>query len=1466
MGAAPGNDLYLSLDKFCDGAQRCLESEARVDEKPISKWMRLLDLKDFRPVSEIYVEEYMTEVARTAEQFGVPLKVVQAALKRAATVEVGDVVASVVVTSFEQLVDEIIMLLFPANVSLVEVEQKILMGERKPTVLEARLFLQKTGSMYLRMCKRRECIPSVSGSRLVHVLLSSVPGEVECELRRHHHDVRDVRMLLREAFRIEANLKHFGRSFDSEKSEGYFAYPQVVDDAMDNMDPPPQKKVKEDAIQPADQTKGFPRCRSCGVSDKHWSRDCEYKAHRCGKCEEVGHIAAACLNTVVKDSGGRIVAVFKHTASSIITRINQSKTARERVMTVQEVIAALRERMDKKRTKDIDKRAQKRQDAGKDLRQKKVVMAAESLGSDVDIGSDSDEQSEMELLSEAMLDVGFWACVANKKTDAIFHDCVINGVCVKAMVDSGAEVVMCRPSMAQQLGLSIPDRPGVRFRGVGRAVALRSEGVEVHLKGSSCRLTCPIFVVDIPTDVIVGREVLRQSNAAIDFGLNCITLLAEPEDESAKDQDYNCRDPQEGKSKVNAVSGVNEEQSDNQLLKVRLDELKAVLPEYLNREQRRRVVKVFMKYKRVWLRPKAGGAKVPPVEVRGVNGSPVRMKLRPLPPAMREEVDRQLESMLKAGVIRPSRSPWAAAIVMVPKPGGGWRMAIDYRGLNKMSTHDAYPVALFWEILQELAGREWHSVIDLNWGFWNLLLAMTTCPLTAFLTHRGLFEFLVLPFGLNIAGAEMQRVMDVVTGPLRSMGVRSYVDDTIMSADGFDDHLEQIDVVLGRLHEFGLYIRISKLKLFQKEMHALGHVISREGIRPDPKKVQALVDARAPCDKNEVRSFIACASYLRRFIPGFSQLVAPLTDLTKKSIRWEWGEAQEDAFEGLRDELVGIVGVGFPRGDGPFVILCDASNRGVGAALAQVQDGEVVLLEFASTKFNVTQCNWATREREAYAIVYAVEKFADYLIGHRTIVLTDHQSLVWLNKATSGKLARWSLRLQQFQVEIAYLDGEVNCVADFLSRTIDDDPYWEELLEDIAIPGCCAELEESGGFKGGARGSVFALPGPGTFAREQARSPIEELRWCSKQGDGCFYHVKTGRLYVPPSLREQVLAWVHLSQFGGHAGIAATCRRLRKMVWWPKLSESVIGYIKGCILCTRHKQHPRKSVKGFLTKPGLFQVVSMDVIGPRQWQGTDYYVLIIVDHHSRFMRAAVTDVQPTGDWIVEQFDEQWITIFGAPEACLVDRGSEFCNRTVREYVVKFLQAHWVRSSPGYPEGNAINESSHRVIDNAINLRGVEEPNTAYKELVRYAVLVHNSIPIAAGGLTPIYMLVGQEVILPGWQWSAQAVPAGDRLECLRQDRMLAMTRHLLRTEDSKEGDQVNVGDVVVYELNAMLPRTLQSVFDRDMERSIKVVTPLFPVRAAVRSVEEFPVRFENLDNQTPSCEFDSRHRDRRRRI
>ena len=267
---------------------------------------------------------------------------------------------------------------------------------------------------------------------------------------------------------------------------------------------------------------------------------------------------------------------------------------------------------------------------------------------------------------------------------------------------------------------------------------------------------------------------------------------------------------------------------------------------------------------------------------------PIRQPPRRIPQHLRVNVDEQIDSMLDNGIIEPSRSPWSSPIVVVPKKDGGIRFCVDYRRLNSVTIKDAYPLPQISDTLESLAGAKFFSTLDLASGYWQVGMHPDDQHKTAFASHRGLFEFKVLPFGLCNAPATFERLMEFVLAGLIGTSCLVYLDDIVIFSRTFEEHLARLREVLCRLRDAGLKVKPSKCFLFREEIAYLGHVVSAHGISTDPKKTEAIQDYPAPQNIQEVRRFVGFASYYRRFIPNFAELAAPLHQLTQKSTKFLW--------------------------------------------------------------------------------------------------------------------------------------------------------------------------------------------------------------------------------------------------------------------------------------------------------------------------------------------------------------------------------------------------------------------------------------------------------------------------------------------------------------------------------------------------------------------------------------------------
>eukprot|EP01071_Lankesteria_metandrocarpae_P012111 Lankesteria_metandrocarpae@DN5493_c2_g1_i2.p1 len=524
----------------------------------------------------------------------------------------------------------------------------------------------------------------------------------------------------------------------------------------------------------------------------------------------------------------------------------------------------------------------------------------------------------------------------------------MNGRSVEWMVDTGAVRSVCGSVMAMKCGL-VPSGKRVQLVGVGSQVGWVSKPVRVEWAGRHCDvLVCVVEQSDFPA--LLGIRELHQLRVVVRPQLMEVSAFVCAEENFVAKQVAQHRE-------VDVATGVDSTMTDKELVNSKLMELRKCVSEDLTDSQSSEVLALFSKWVKAWLRPQGGQVNVSTAQFQVV-GRPFKDKLRPLSPAMREELKKQVTSMLKSGIIRPSKSEWGSVPVFVRKKDGGWRMAIDYRGVNRQLKSDSYPLPLVWDNIQSVAGYRYYTCLDGHWGFWNIPLNPSSMEVTALLTPFGSFEFTVLPFGIKNSPAEFQRSMDIIFGDLYYRGVLCYIDDIVIYTNTWEEHLVLLGEVLGRCVKSGLFLKVTKSHIAKEEVPLLGCFVGRHGIRPNPDKVSAVRKAVPPKNKHELMSFLGTVGYLRRFVPFFSEVSKPLTDLCCERVSWVWSIKCDTAFATLKELLAETVLLSAPCGSGTFVIICDASNQALGAALCQIQSGELCLLEFGSKKLSPAELNW----------------------------------------------------------------------------------------------------------------------------------------------------------------------------------------------------------------------------------------------------------------------------------------------------------------------------------------------------------------------------------------------------------------------------------------------------------------------------------------------------------------------------
>ncbi|GJZ70271.1 putative reverse transcriptase domain-containing protein [Tanacetum coccineum] len=340
-----------------------------------------------------------------------------------------------------------------------------------------------------------------------------------------------------------------------------------------------------------------------------------------------------------------------------------------------------------------------------------------------------------------------------------------------------------------------------------------------------------------------------------------------------------------------------------------------------------------------------------------------------LAPSEMKELSKQLKELSDKGFIRPSSSSWGALILFVKKKDGSFRMCIDYRELNKLTVKNRYPLPKIYDLFDQLQGSSIYSKIDLRSGYHQLKVREEDISKTVFKTRYGHYEFQVMSFGLTNTPAVFMDLMNRVCKPYLDKFVIVFIDDILIYSKNKQEHEEHLKLILELLKKKELYAKFSKCEFWIPKVQFLGHVIDSKGIHVDPAKIESVKDWTSPKRPTEIRIFLGLAGYYRRFIEGFSKIVKPMTKLTQKKVKFEWGDKQEAAFQLLKQKLYSAPILALPEGSEDFIVYCDASIKGLGAVLMQREK----VISYASRQLKIHEKNYTTHDLELGAVVFALK-------------------------------------------------------------------------------------------------------------------------------------------------------------------------------------------------------------------------------------------------------------------------------------------------------------------------------------------------------------------------------------------------------------------------------------------------------------------------------------------------------------
>ena len=758
---------------------------------------------------------------------------------------------------------------------------------------------------------------------------------------------------------------------------------------------------------------------------------------------------------------------------------------------------------------------------------------------------------------------------------------------------------------------------------------------------------------------------------------------------------------------------------------------------------------------------------------------------------LRETIDREK----KAGRIRASSSSFGSPTFFVPKSDRRWRMVVDYRELNAITIRDVYPLPLPNQIFLMVAGCKFFSKFDLAGAYQLLRMMPGYEKYTAFRTPLGMFESLVVRDGLCNAPSVFQHFLHEVFGELVGAGLIIYIDDILLYAATLEK-LRQITLRMLELAEKAtLYFKAAKCEFEVKELKFLGFIISGDGLKADPAKVQAVRDFPRPRDVHETRSFLGLIGYYRRFIPKFSELSLPLTNLTKAGRSFEWGKEQVQAFEALKDKLCDapVLAQYDPRAK--TILQTDASHFGWGFVISQIsaEDGLEHPIVVESGRFKGAQLNYTTTEKEFLAIVEGFTRYRHMLLPVETTVITDHNNLkYWMTpRQLSPRQARWAEILSLFRFKIVYRPGVLATMPDALSRRSDYHegkgasmvqdfnfvqalPAGEEMTKDMEPDGniglvlravrAVAERVDEVGLKEAQREDDLSrelveeleltvglelLPGRSTKFdefRRRSRNP----RWFNARMNPEGLLTIGERVYVPKDgkWRERIIWECHDSKTAGHPGIERTFELVTRNYTWQGLGKDVEAYVRGCLACQRTKGSTQKK-KGHLLSLDVpekpWRDISMDFVGPLPKSNGYNAILVVVDRLTKWGIFIPCDVGTTSARLGELLLQWVIPNHGMPGSIVSDRGTVFTSKLWKT-VCERLGIERRLSTAYHPQTDGQTERLNQVMEQYLRTF-VNYKQNDWSSMLGQASLAYNNLEHSAIGMSPFYANYGYH---PRW--------------------------------------------------------------------------------------------------------------------
>ena len=768
---------------------------------------------------------------------------------------------------------------------------------------------------------------------------------------------------------------------------------------------------------------------------------------------------------------------------------------------------------------------------------------------------------------------------------------------------------------------------------------------------------------------------------------------------------------------------------------------------------------------------------------------PVQVRPRKIPLSMKTEVQQKLDELEHRGIIAKVDYPteWISHVQPVRKANGQIRLCIDPRNLNLALKRNHFEMPSIEDVLPELSGAKYFSLCDARDGFLQVKLSAKSSDYTTFWGPTARYKWLRMPFGISTAPEEFQRRLTQALHGLT--GVKVVADDILIYGHTRNDHDNNLKQLLARARETGLTLNRDKCVFLKTELSYIGHLLTSDGVKPDPNKASAIRNMPPPADVDQLRQFLGHVTYMGKFIPNLSAESEPLRRLLSSDSEFVWGPDQKRAYDKLVQEISEEKVLQYYNPAQPVIIQTDASTAGLGAVL--IQNGRPVA--YTSRSLSDAETRYAPLELECLAIVFATRKFDQFIFGHPDVTIqTDHKPLISIfNRSlllAPRRLQSMLLTLQRYSFKVEWRPGTQQITADMLSRNPLQVPSVEILTDHVFTFIDKSSLRHDAPFVDPVIEKIRTHTKKDSELQNLKRHILADWSFCDDEMKPYWSFraeltidtgllVKGNRVIIPKSLRANMLSILHAS----HQGLAATLRRARRSVYWPNVNTDVRRAVENCRVCQLDAPNNRTDELLSHNVPDQpWMKVGVDLFA----HGGNNY-LVIVDFHSDFYEfSKVTDL--TADSTICELKKSFAR-WGVPIVVQSDNGPQFTSREFARFSEVWSFIH-TTSAPYHHRSNGKAESAVKLAKKI--LKRSDDP--------QLALLEYRNTPTQGMETSPVERLIGRQTRTPlpeKINYGAKSQHNRSEKEYRRRQVVKSYNRSAVPLKEIKEGDPVLVKDV-----------------------------------------------------------------------